>query len=318
MNFTGRLSIICARTFVGSEKERQEDAILKACTGLEGGIVAAGSTCGVVTAGVLGLACDAAPDLLQGDTAAEKAVMERAARYVRWFEDTYGSSFCRARTGVNFYSKAGQLRYLVPGDKVIPCLLHIRGAMRYLFSNRLPEGGQDENRPSNPPPDTGTTPVHCASAVLEGIRRQTGIGNPRLERMAFVLDGGAALSGGGCGALVGAVMAVNLVLGLPVRQLSYGAIIGAFARGHANLLRKKNRISPEPFAVGRKVVSDFQEMAGGIECRDITGRSFSDWDAFQAYMAETPSCAGLIRDVTAQTSETLRSFGDLNRFNAAY
>ena len=116
MNFTGRLSIICARTFVGSEKERQEDAILKACTGLEGGIVAAGSTCGVVTAGVLGLACDAAPDLLQGDTAAEKAVMERAARYVRWFEDTYGSSFCRARTGVNFYSTAGQLRYLVPGD----------------------------------------------------------------------------------------------------------------------------------------------------------------------------------------------------------
>ncbi len=285
---------------------RQDDAILKACTGLEGGIVAAGSTCGVVSAGVLCLACDAEPDLLQGDTAAEKAVMERAARHVRWFEETYGSSFCRDRTGVNFYSTTGQLRYLVPGDKVIPCLLHIRGTIRYLFNNRLSDGRQDANLPPNPPPDTGKKPVHCASAVLRGIRRQTGIGNIRLERMAFVLDGGVALSGGGCGALIGAVMAVNLVLGLHIRQLSYGATIGAFARGHANLLRKKNRISPESFAVGRKVVSDFQEMAAGIECRGITGRSFSDWDSFQAYMAETPSCAGLIQDVIAQTSETLR------------
>lgn len=285
---------------------RPDDAMLKACTGLEGGVVAAGSTCGVVSAGALCLACDAEPDLLQDGTAAEKAVMERAARLVGWFEDTYGSSFCRDRTGVDFYSKAGQIRYLLPGDKAIPCLLQIRGAMRYLFNNRMPGDKHNANLPSNPAPDTAAKPVHCASAVLEGIRRQTGTGNIRLERMAFVLDGGVALSGGVCGALAGAIMAVNTVLGLHIRQMSYGSTIGAFARGHANLLRKKTRILREPFAVGRKVVSDFREIAGGIECRTITGRSFSNWDAFQAYMAGAPSCAGMIQDVIAQTTETLR------------
>ena len=35
---------------------RQEDRVLKAFTGLEGGIVASGSTCGLVTGGALGLA----------------------------------------------------------------------------------------------------------------------------------------------------------------------------------------------------------------------------------------------------------------------
>ncbi len=287
--------------------DRPDDAMLKACTGLEGGVVAAGSTCGVVSAGVLCLACDAEPDLLQGGSAAEKEVMERAARLVHWFEDTYGSSLCRDLTGVDFYSKAGQIRYLVPGDKVIPCLLHIRGAMRYLFNNRIPDGNQNANLPSNPATDTGTKPVHCASAVLEGIRRQTGTGNIRLERMAFVLDGGVALSGGVCGALAGAILAVNNVLGLQIRQMSYGSIIGAFARGHANLLTKKTRISCEPFAVGRKVVSDFREIAGGIECRTITGRSFSDWDAFQEYMAGTPPCQDLIESVIRRTSDEVCS-----------
>ena len=35
---------------------RREDRVLKAFTGLEGGIVASGSTCGVVTGGAFGLA----------------------------------------------------------------------------------------------------------------------------------------------------------------------------------------------------------------------------------------------------------------------
>ncbi|MFO8112928.1 MAG: C-GCAxxG-C-C family protein [Desulfosalsimonadaceae bacterium] len=286
---------------------RPDDAFLKACTGLEGGGAASGSTCGVVSGGVLSLACTAEPDLLSGGVAAERVAMEGAAQYVRWFADNYGSCLCRDRIGIDFYTKTGQMRYLLPGDKVLRCLVHIRGAMRYLHTNRFPREPEDSDRETEPPGSEAPEPFHCARAVLEGVRQQTGIGNPRLERMAFVMDGGFAFSGGACGAMAGALMAVNLVLGLPIRQMTYRETVAGFVREHVNLLRKTPVDSLEPLAVGRKMLTDFREIAGGIECRAITGRLFSDWNTFQNYMAEAPQCQGLIEAVIRRTSEEIRS-----------
>lgn len=286
---------------------RPDDAFLKACTGLEGGVAASGSTCGVVSGGVLSLACAAEPDLLSGGYPAEVAVMKRAGEYVRWFGENYGTCLCRERIGVDFYTKTGQMRYLIPGDKVLRCLRHIRGAMRYLCKEQVIEAKKDGQKSSDMPSDTDAKPFHCARTVLEGVRQQTGTGNLRLERMAFVMDGGFALSGGVCGALAGAIMAVNLVVGLPIRQMSYGETMASFVREHVNLLRKNPVDLLEPLTVGRKILSDFQEIAGGIECRAITGRLFSDGNAFQAYMAGAPPCAGLIEVVTRRTSEVVRS-----------
>jgi hypothetical protein len=279
-----------------------DDAMLKACTGLEGGVVASGSTCGIVTGGVLSIACAAEANLLNDRLRAQKTLMERARRYVSWFEDTYRSSLCRDCTGVDFYTTAGQLRYLLPGDKPLRCFRQIRGATRYLCKDQNFDRGDDNAAIVDDLAVGLPEPVHCAAAVLEGIRRQTGIGNLRLERLSFVLDGGVAYSGGVCGALAGAVMAVNIILGFSIRRMSYRHILAAFVRGHANLLLKNPVGRREPFAVGKDVVVDFRRFAGSVECRIITGRSFSDGNAFQRHMTESRPCHDLIDHLIRRTS----------------
>ncbi len=287
---------------------RPDDAMLMACTGLEGGVVASGSTCGVVTGGVLSLACAAEHSLLNGAPGARSAVIERAQGFVRWFEQTYGSCLCRERTGVDFYTPSGQLRYLVPGDKVARCLWHMRGAMRYLYHHRKPED-ETAGFTIEPAAPCSSSRGQCGLAVLEGVRNETGVGNIRLERAAFVLDGGVALSGGVCGALAGAIMAVNMVLGLQVRRMSYGGRVASFVRGHANLLRRADTVAPEPFGVGRKVLKAFKNIAGETECRAITGRTFSGEGEFQAHMADAASpCRNLIQAMIGQASAVVRPF----------
>jgi len=88
---------------------RREDRVLKAFTGLEGGVVASGSTCGVVTGGAFGLALLHENELQDRGIAAEAGVLSQVGEYMRWFEDSFGSSFCRERSGVNFYTTFGQL-----------------------------------------------------------------------------------------------------------------------------------------------------------------------------------------------------------------
>jgi hypothetical protein len=86
---------------------RREDRVLKAFTGLEGGIVASGSTCGVVTGGALGLVLMHDNLLQERGIAAEAGVMSLIGGYIRWFEETFGSSFCRERSGVDFLYNHG-------------------------------------------------------------------------------------------------------------------------------------------------------------------------------------------------------------------
>ncbi len=71
-------------------------------------------------------------------------------------------------------------------------------------------------------------PIHCAQQVLNGIKEQTGIGDNLLEQLAFVFDGGIGLQGGACGALAGAIMGVNLLMGMNVRDMTYSEILQAF------------------------------------------------------------------------------------------
>jgi len=63
----------------------QEDMALRSATGLEGGLVACGSTCGVVTGGALGIALMRIEELGKDGQAAEYAVMKEAKEYVDWF-----------------------------------------------------------------------------------------------------------------------------------------------------------------------------------------------------------------------------------------
>ena len=283
---------------------RREDTLLKAFTGLEGGVVAAGSTCGVVSGGAMGLALSHYDEIADKGIPAQSALLSLTGEYVRWFEDRFGSSLCRERTGADFYSAWGQFRYFAPGDRVSKCLWHIRGAARHLhpcLQEKLPitemESGGSANKP-----------MHCAEAVLKGIRERTGVGDDLLEDLSFVFDGGVGLQGGVCGALAGAVMGLNVSIGMNVRDMSYFRILKTFTVGHINLLTDKPLGKPEPFSMGSEVVKEFTEAGGSMECRDITGRAFEDWPAFQGYISSSDKCLGLIELATNQGSEAIKKY----------
>lgn len=82
----------------------RQDRVLKSVTGLEGGAVASGSTCGVLSGGALGIALMHRESLRQYGVQAAAAVMEEAGRYVDWFGEAFGATTRRARTGGFLYS----------------------------------------------------------------------------------------------------------------------------------------------------------------------------------------------------------------------
>ena len=281
---------------------RREDRALKACTGLEGGVVASGSTCGVVTAGALGLALMHDRVLQDRGIAAEAGVLSLVGEYFRWFEERFGCSFCRERSGVDFYTTFGQLRYFLPGDRVGKCLWHLRGAMRHLYTYQEKElPGMDVT-----PKKIQNEPIHCAQAVLRGIKDRTGISDPLLERLSFIFDGGVGFQGGVCGALAGAVMGANLLLGMNIRDTKYFQTLKAFIVGHINLLLDKPIGEPEPFGVGKNIVQRFRDEAGAIECRSIAKKEFSGWTDFQKYISSSDKCAGLIEFATNEASKSIQ------------
>ena len=282
---------------------KREDRVLKAFTGLEGGLVASGSTCGVVTGGALGIALTHDNALQQRGMAAEAGVLSLVGEYFKWFEENFGSSFCRERSGVDFYTTFGQLRYFFPGDRLGKCLWHIRGAMRHLYTYQEKDLSAID---LEEPKEIRDEPVHCAQAVLSGIRDRTSIGDPLLERLSFVFDGGVGFQGGVCGALAGAIMGVNLLLGMNIRDTSYFQTLKAFAIGHLNLLLNKPIGNPEPFGVGKSVVQRFREEAGAIECQTITGQKFSDWSDFQHFISSSDKCIELIEFATTEASNAIQ------------
>lgn len=278
--------------------------ILKAYTGLDGGVVASGSTCGVVSGGAMGLAISHYDELMINGLPAQVAVLSLIGGYTKWFEAIYGSTLCRDRSGVDFYKAKGQIRYLIPGDKTAKCMWHMRGAIRHLYSyhkKELPAVNMNNS-------ENEDEPIHCAKKVLEGIREQTGIGNDNLEQLSFIFDGGIGLQGGVCGALAGAIMGINLLLGLNIHDTSYYQSVKAFVVGHINLLRNKPVLSPEPFNVGKQIVQKFREEAGGMECKVITEKEFSGWSEYQSYVKSSIKCEGLIALATNEASKVIEMY----------
>ena len=269
---------------------RKEDTLLKAIAGLEGGIVSSGSTCGVVSGGALGLALMHDEALQKNGIEAEVGLISLVRDYVKWFNDNYGTTLCKERSGVDFWSLGGFVRYILPGDRVLRCLSHISKSMQYLYESR----GQDLPRIEVEEVDKQAASIHCAQAVLKSVRANTTIGDPLLERLSVVLDGGVGLQGGACGALAGAIMDINIATGMNLRDATYMEAVKAFFGGHKNLRANKPKETPEPYNVGKEVVRKFREEAGTIECHTITGTDFSDWASFQKYMCSSDKCKKLI------------------------
>ena len=235
---------------------RKEDTLLNAIAGLAGGVVLSGSTCGVVSGGALGLALMHDEALQKNGVKAEVGLISVAGDYVKWFDDNYGTTLCRERSGVDFWSLGGLVRYMLPGHRVLKCLSHISKAMQYLYENR------DQDLPRIEVEQAA--PIHCAQAVLASVRANTTIGDPLLERLSVVLDGGVGLQGGACGALAGAVMDINIATGMNLRDATYMEAVKAFFGGLKKLRTDEPQEIPEPNTLGKEVLKTFKEKAGAI------------------------------------------------------
>lgn len=288
---------------------RREDMLLQAISGLVGGVVCRGSSCGVVSGGTLGLALMHEDELVEGDPESQVGAVILAGEYVKWFQESYGSTLCRELTGVDFWSLGGVLRYILPGDRVVKCMSRANAAMRYLYDRqheKLPKVELDR--------DSGdATPVHCAQAVLQGVRASTSVGDPLLEKLSVVLDGGVGLQGGACGALAGAILAVNIALGVNLREYS---MIQSYSEFFSNL---KYLRSDEPHGtsnsidVGRVILDRFEEKAGLIECSAITETEFTDWASFQNYITSSGRCRELIDLSIREAVSALEQHADVEQ-----
>jgi len=287
------------RTFNCSESTLQaaqdmistrDDTLIKASTILAGGMVASGSTCGVVVGGAMSLALMHDEALVEDGLAAEIGLLSVVGDYVDWFRDRYGTTFCRERAGIDFWTLAGFLRYLMPPDRLLGCLSHISGAVQYLYDRQ----GHDLPRAKGDIAKEISSPSHCARTVLEGVRRRTNVGDPLLERGSIVFDGGIGLRGGACGALVGALLPIGALMCMDLRDASLVQAYRDMLLGLHTLLAGEMEKPDDPYAVGGRIVTRFKGEAGSLECSAITGGAFADWASFQTHMRSSAICSRLI------------------------
>jgi len=236
-------------------------------------------------------------------TGREVGVLSLASDFVNWFNETYGTTHCSKRSQVDFWTLRGLMKYLFPGHRMIPCMKHINGSMKYLYRHQnvgLPEIEFME--------DYGSENIHCSQAVLRGIKAETGVGDPVLERISLVLDGGVALGGGICGALAGAVLALNLLLGDNLREVSMPGSYYRLFKGLTFLRSNKDEESRNPFYAVKKIANDFEGKAGSINCSTITDRIFMDWDGFQSFIQTSDKCKDLIDFSISETSQAINHY----------
>jgi hypothetical protein len=276
---------------------RRDDTLIKASAALAGGVVARGSTCGVVVGGAMSLALMHDQALLDYGLAAEIGLLAVVGDYVDWFRSEYGTTLCRERAGVDFWTLSGFLRYLIPPERLLGCLSHINSAMQYLYDRQ----GHDLPAAQGRAAEKSASPSHCARTVLEEVRKRTSIGDPLMERVSVVFDGGVGLRGGACGALVGAIMPISALMMIDLRDASWLQAYGDMLLGLHTLRAGEMDKPDDPYAAGGTILKRFESEAESIECSAITGKSFSDWEGFQMHMQSSEVCSRLIEVAIDET-----------------
>lgn len=178
----------------------------------------------------------------------------------------------------------------MPPDRLLGCLSHINGAMQYLHDR------QGEHLPAvkGDAAEEITSPIHCARTVLEEVRKRTNVGEPLMERGSVVFDGGVGLRGGACGALVGAIMPISVLMMMDPRDTSWLLAYQDMLFGLHTLRAGKFDRADDPYAVAGRIVTRFKNEVNSLDCSTITGKSFSDWGAFQTHMHASDGCSRLI------------------------
>lgn len=102
----------------------------------------------------------------------------------------------------------------------------------------------------------------CSQSVLSAFAADLGLAPEAALRVAAAFGGGMGRTGGPCGAVAGALMALGL---------KYGA-----TRGDDKTTKE------QMYALTREFLARFQACQGAIACRDLLGYDISDPQAYQA------------------------------------
>ncbi len=296
-------------TLAGYLGVSERTAVTAGCP-LEGGGASEGSTCGVVSGGCMAIALAHLADILGGEAGKGEALYDRLREYTTWFEESFGSTLCRERSGVNVNEFMSFMDYLLTGKVVTRCVNHIGKAVTRLIElmNRPLEGGGEVSELDRRLASRGG---YCASEVMKGIREETGHGSLYLEQLSTALDGGVGLSGGLCGALAGALMSMGLLWGIDPKREGVIGTLAPFLRGHVNLYT--GRSEPELWAVANPFMREFRKEFGSLECREITGRRFGSGAELAGHMAASELCAEIKNWCRSRALELI----DTNRVFAA-
>ncbi|MHA1475553.1 MAG: C-GCAxxG-C-C family protein [Promethearchaeota archaeon] len=233
----------------------------KSVTGLAGGINNNGSTCGVIFGGALNLAIMHRAKSQSWDISNEINLIHDVQKFVKSFEQKFGSSLCRERTGLDLNKLTGKIGLLIP-SKAKGCVKQTTWTMNYVFESKISSSDSLIKSIDN-----------CCSSIFEEIEKRTGISDPYLKQLSTGLSGGIGLSGGGCAALSAGIMLLGLKYGN--EDLEYGK------------KRSPLRWSPPIFVkYANKIIKIFKEKFGSLECRDITNTTFKDIENFNEYRSQ--------------------------------
>jgi hypothetical protein len=278
----------------------EDDELVMSLTGLAGGVLNNGSTCGVVIGSAVGIAMLRDRELAgQWTLEDEIQLLQEVREQVNWFESRFNTSLCREREELN-YERITVLGLLNP-QKAKGCVARA-GASMERFTGRRDSVERGESPAGEgtvfPSPDPGGGvrgggSEHCAAKILAEIRAQTGIGSERLERISVALDGGIGLAGGGCGALSGALMALGLRYALDTKNTEPDKLKNIYRAFDAEFFRKAILLA-----------NGFLKEFGALECSRLTDRKFKDWDEFSEFR-NSAACDRLNKFVTEKTMEII-------------
>lgn len=284
---------------LGKTLERSDPVLMKAATNLEGGCVGCGSTCGVVSAGALGIGALLSSLPREDARRLEQDIWDVSIAYRKWFEERYGTSVCQERVRLDFGTLGGLLSYLFPGHKLVRCLQHIGEALVHL-EEQVRGAAEKRGLPLRFGPGLGGGPAepHCAYTVFKGIAARFGRPENSVGWACTGLGGGVALSGSVCGGLVGAILGLGLEYGIDAESAGFGGILKAFVVGHRNLVRHESLLSrpaeelpKEAFARSRYLADRFEAAFGSLNCREITGREFASPEELRSFLPDSRVCA---------------------------
>ncbi len=138
---------------------------------------------------------------------------------------------------------------------------------------------------------------NCPQCLLATMHDIFGIGDDDSFKAATGFAGGGGLTGDGtCGALVGSIMAIGLVLGRD-------------KEGH-----RSRKGAGRAYGAAKKVTDRFSEEFEGVVCKDVQkkifGRSFDllnkeDYEKFEKMGAHTDKCTDVVGKAAMWTADII-------------